>query len=80
MQDAFIDYESQEVNNYCLEDFDPENEIIDDSKDTAKKIDEFKQTILIPQETDCIDSFFYSICCAIRFLKTNGKKQNVKII
>ena len=79
MQDAYINYESQEANNYCREDFDPENEIIDCFKDTAKKIDEFKKSFLVCEETDCIDLFSYLICYAIHYQKAN-KKQNVKMI
>lgn len=79
LQDAFINYESQEANNYCREDFDPENEIIDCFKDTAVKIDEFKKSFLVCQETDCIDLFSYLICYAIRYQKAN-KKKNVKMI
>ena len=59
--------------------FDPKNEIIDCFKDTAIKIDEFKKPFLVRQETDCIDSFSYLICYAIRYQKAN-KKQNVKMI
>ena len=79
LQDAFINYESQETNNYCRDDFDPKNEIIDCFKDTAIKIDEFKKPFLVRQETDCIDSFSYLICYAIRYQEEN-KKQNVKMI
>ena len=43
MQDSFIDFNhSQEANNYCPEDYDPNNEIIDEFKNSGKKVEDFK--------------------------------------
>ena len=50
MQDSFIDFDySQEANNYCPEDYDSNNEIIDEFKNSGKKIKDFISTLLIPQ-------------------------------
>ena len=47
MQDSFIDFDwSQEASNYCTDDYDPTKETIDEFKDSAKKIENFKQTLL----------------------------------
>ena len=49
MQDSSIDLDySQEANNYCPEDYDLNNEIIDESKDSQKKAEDFKNTLLNP--------------------------------
>ena len=38
-QDSFIDFVySQEANIYCLEDYDPNNEIIDELQDSGKNV------------------------------------------
>ena len=56
MEDFFIDIDySQETNNYCLDDYNPSEEIIDEFKDSAKKIKDFKRTLLIPQGFENID-------------------------
>lgn len=73
LQDAFIDYESKEEKNYCRKGFVQENDIVDELKWNEKKNFWIWKTLLIHQEADCIDSFFYSICYAIRYQKTNKK-------
>ena len=61
MQDSFIAFDySQEANNYCPEDYDPNNEIIVEFKDSAKKLDDFESTLLIPHGFENIDSFYYA--------------------
>ena len=68
MQDPFIDFNySQEANDYCLYDYDPSEEIIDEFKDSAKKVTDFKHTLLILQGFENIDSFYYAILYAIRY-------------
>ena len=65
-QDSFINFGySQEANNYCTGDYDPSEEIIDEFKDSAKKVEDFKHTLLIPQGFENIDSFYYAILYAI---------------
>ena len=65
MRDSFIDFDySQEANNYCLEDYDPNNQLIDKFKDSRKKVEDFKSTLLIPEGFENID---YSILYAIRY-------------
>ena len=65
MRDSFIDFDySQEANNYCLEDYDPNNQLIDKFKDSRKKVEDFKSTPLIPEGFENID---YSILYAIRY-------------
>ena len=42
MQDSFIDFDySQEANNCCLDDYVPNEEIIDEFKEFARKVAEF---------------------------------------
>ena len=65
MRDSFIDFDySQEANNYCLEDYDPNNQLIDKFKESRKKVEDFKSTLLIPEGFENID---YSILYAIRY-------------
>ena len=66
MQDYFTDFDySQETNNYCPDDYDPSEEMIDEFKDSAKKVKDFKCTLLIRQGLERIDSFYYAILYAI---------------
>ena len=47
MQDSFIDFDySQEANNYCPNDCNPNKEIIDEFKDSAKKVEDFNRTAI----------------------------------
>ena len=39
-----------------MDDYDPSEEVIDDFKDSAKKLEDFKCTIFIPQSSEDIDS------------------------
>ena len=68
MQDSFIDFDySQEANNYCPEDYDSNNEIIDEFKNSGKKIEDFISTLLIPQGFE-----------NIRYQSKNLKKECVR--
>ena len=74
MQDSFIDSDySQETNNYCSDDYDPSEEIIDEFKDSAKKFQDFKRTLLITHNFEIIDSLHYAILYAIRYQLKNKK-------
>ena len=45
MQDYFIDFDySQETNDYYPDDYDPSEEIIDEFRDSAKRVEDFKHT------------------------------------
>ena len=53
MQDSFLKLDSSEsyhheVNNYCDDNYDPDSEQIDEFRDSAKRIEEFKHTLLCP--------------------------------
>ena len=62
MQDSFIDFDySKESKYYCQEDYDPNNEIIDEFKDSGKKVENFKSAFLIPQGFENINSFYYAL-------------------
>ena len=75
MQDSFIDLDySQKTNNYCPEDYDPNNEIIDEFKDSQKKVEDFKNALLNSQGFGNIDSFYYGLLYAIRYQLKNKKK------
>ena len=68
MQDSFIDFDySQEANNYCPDDYNTNKEIIEKFKDSAKKVEDFKLTLLILQGFKNIDSFYYALLYAIRY-------------
>ena len=74
MQDSFIDFDySQEANNCCPDNYDPSEEIIDEIKVSAKKVEDFKRTLLIPQGFENIDSFHYAVLHAIRYQLKNKK-------
>ena len=46
MQDSFIDFDySRETKDYCPEDYDRINEIIDEFKDSGKKVEDFKSIL-----------------------------------
>ena len=68
MQDSFIDFDySREANNYFPEDYDLNYEINDEFKDSGKKVEDFKSTVLIPQGFENINSFYYAPLYAIRY-------------
>ena len=67
MQDSFIDFDySQEANNYCPDDYDLSQETIDEFKESAKKDQDFKSTLLILQGLENINSFHYALFYVIR--------------
>ena len=61
-----------------MDDYDLAKEIIDEFKDSAKKVEGFKQTLFVPQGLRNIDSFYYSLLYAIRYQLKN-KKMSVKM-
>ena len=74
MQNSFIAFDySQEANNYCPEDYDPNNEIIVEFKDSAKKVDDFESTLLIPHGFENINSFYYALLYVFRYHVENKK-------
>ena len=74
MQDSFIGFDySQESNNYCPHDYNPSKEMIDEFKNSAKKIEDFKRTLLILQSFENIDSFYYALLYVIRYQLKNKK-------
>ena len=74
MQDSFVDFDySHEANNYCPDDYDPSKQIIEKFKDSAKKVEELKRTLLIQQTFDNIDSFYYALLHAIHYQLKNKK-------
>lgn len=76
MRDAFIDFDySQESNNYCPEDFDPNENVINKFKKSTKKVDDFKNTLVIPQGLENEDSFYYAFLYAIRYRLKNRKDE-----
>ena len=70
MQSSFIDIDcSQEVNNYCPDDYGPSDDVIDKFKDSSKKVNDFKNkkvndfknTVLIPHGLENKDSFYFDL-------------------
>ena len=60
MQDSFIDFDySQEANNYCSDDYDPSNDVIDEFKDSSKKDNNFRSALLILQGLENKDLLFF---------------------
>ena len=53
--------------------FDLNNEIIDKFKESGKKVQDFKSTLLFPQGFENIDLFYHALLYAIRYL---SKKKN----
>ena len=71
IQDSFINFGySQEVNNYCKDDHDPSEEIIDEFKDSAKKVEDFKHTLLIPQG---FENILYAVRYHLKIRKLSAK-------
>ena len=76
MQDSFIDFDySQEANNYYPDDYVPSDDIIDEFKDSAKKVEYFKSTLLIPHSPENKDSFYYALLFAIHYQLKNKKDE-----
>ena len=79
MQDSFIHFDySQEANNCCPDDYNSNKKIADEFKDSSKKVEDFKHTLLTPQGFENIDSFYYALLYAIRYQLKN-KKLSVKM-
>ena len=76
VQDSFDDfYFTQEANSYCPDDYDPSDDVIDEFKDSAKKVDDFKSTLLIPHGLENIDSFYFALTFAICYQFENKKDE-----
>ena len=76
MQDSFIDFDySQEANNYCPDDYDLSQETIDEFKESAKKDQDFKSTVLILQGLENINSFHYVLLYVIRYQLKNKNNE-----
>ena len=75
MQDSFIDFDySQKANDYCLGEYKPRKETIDEFKDSAKTVENFNSTLLIPQGFENIDPFYHGLLYAIWYqLKKKNK-------
>ena len=44
-----------------MDDYDPTKETIDEFKNSAKRVEEFKQILLIPQGLENVDLFYYCL-------------------
>ena len=67
MQNSFIDFDYfQEANTYCPDDYGPSNDVIDKLKDSSRKVNDFKNTLLIPHGLENKDSFYFDLLFAIR--------------
>ena len=70
MQESFLKSDSSEshheVNNFCDDNYNPDSEQIDEFRDSAKRIEEFKCTLSCLNGLVNLDSFYYAILCAIR--------------
>ena len=69
-----FDYKSQEANNYYREDFNIRNEKVVEFQDSQKKLMISKKTLVAPYKLPSVDSFYYSLCFAIRYIVSNKKK------
>ena len=66
---------SQEAHNQCPHDYDPSDNVVDEFKDSAKKVDDFKSTLLIPLGLENIDSFYFALLFAICYQLKNKKDE-----
>ena len=78
MQDSFLKLDSSEsyhheVNNYCDDNYDPDSEQIDEFRDSAKRIEEFKHTLLCSHRMENQDLLYYAILYAICYQFKNKK-------
>ena len=72
----FNDFDfSKEANNYCPNDYDPSDDVIDEFKDSAKKVHDFKSTHLIQHGLENIDSFYFILLFAIHRQFKNKKDE-----
>ena len=66
IQGSFINFDYfQAANNYSWDDYDCSEEMIEEFKDSAKKVEDFKPSLLVPQGFENINSFCYKILYAI---------------
>ena len=66
IQDSFIDFDySQEANNYCPDDYDRSDDVIDEFKHSTKNVNDLKSTLLIPHGLENKDSFHFVLLFAI---------------
>ena len=65
MQDSFLESNSSEshheVNYYCNDNYNPGSEQIFEFRDSAKQINEFKNTVLCPHGLVNLDSIYCAI-------------------
>ena len=74
MQDALIDLDySQEANNYSRDGYDLGVDVIDQFKESTKKVNDFKNTLVIPYGPENKDSFYYALLYAVRNRLKNKK-------
>lgn len=72
MQSSFIGFDySQEANYYCPEDYDLNNKIIDEFKDSAKNLLISKVLSSFCKILKNIDWFYYALLFAIRYQSKN---------
>ena len=66
IQDSFIDFDySQEANNYCPDDYDRSDDVIDEFKHSTKNVNDLKSTLLIPHGLENKDLFHFVLLFAI---------------
>ena len=66
IQDSFIDFDySQEANNYCPDDYDRSDDVIDEFKHSTKNVNDLKSTLLISHGLENKDSFHFVLLFAI---------------
>ena len=77
MQDSFIESDSSqshhEVNKFCDDNYNPDSEQIDQFRNYAKRIEEFKRALLCVHGLVYLDSFYYAILYAICYQFENKK-------
>ena len=61
-------FDTQEANNYCLEDFDTTADQIEEFCNSQRKVEEFLKTLLSPYLLLSPDAFYNSIFFAIQYI------------
>ena len=68
-------FDSQQANNYCREDFDITSKQIEEFCDSQTKVEEFWRTLLSPYLLLAPDAFYNSIVFAIWYINSNKSNE-----
>ena len=82
MQDSFLDLDESllpteevgEASNYCHDNYNPNKDEIDEFRDSARRVGEFKHALFGPQGLENPGYFHNAILYNLRYKKKNSKE------